>query len=162
MIALGEAIGIIAAQSIGEPGTQLTMRTFHTGGIFTSDLSRQIISKLNGLIYYDKSTSIKSNRTLYGSYVNILDRESIFTIIDYENIKTILKLPADSLIFTKNKSFIKKGDLIAELPNKNKQTINSRKDIIATHSGEILFSLEKNIIWVLEGDVYDVPANSFF
>ena len=36
-ITLGEAVGIIAAQSIGEPGTQLTMRTFHTGGIFTGE-----------------------------------------------------------------------------------------------------------------------------
>jgi DNA-directed RNA polymerase subunit beta' len=34
LISLGEVVGIIAAQSIGEPGTQLTMRTFHTGGIF--------------------------------------------------------------------------------------------------------------------------------
>jgi len=49
LVALGEAIGIIAAQSIGEPGTQLTMRTFHTGGIFTADASRQIIAKQSGL-----------------------------------------------------------------------------------------------------------------
>jgi DNA-directed RNA polymerase subunit beta' len=44
IISLGEAVGIIAAQSIGEPGTQLTMRTFHTGGIFTGELVKQIIS----------------------------------------------------------------------------------------------------------------------
>eukprot|EP01035_Chromulina_nebulosa_P025394 gene25394-33144_t len=39
----GEAVGIIAAQSIGEPGTQLTMRTFHTGGIFTGETMKQIV-----------------------------------------------------------------------------------------------------------------------
>jgi DNA-directed RNA polymerase subunit beta' len=41
LISLGEVVGI-AAQSIGEPGTQLTMRTFHTGGIFTSETVKQI------------------------------------------------------------------------------------------------------------------------
>ena len=45
VVDLGEAVGVIAAQSIGEPGTQLTMRTFHTGGIFTADPSRQINEK---------------------------------------------------------------------------------------------------------------------
>src|ERR1019366_4148202 len=39
MIELGEAVGVIAAQSIGEPGTQLTMRTFHTGGIVGEDIT---------------------------------------------------------------------------------------------------------------------------
>ena len=42
-ISLGEAVGIIAAQSIGEPGTQLTMRTFHTGGIFTGETLKQVL-----------------------------------------------------------------------------------------------------------------------
>ena len=39
MIEVGEAVGVIAAQSIGEPGTQLTMRTFHTGGVAGSDIA---------------------------------------------------------------------------------------------------------------------------
>jgi DNA-directed RNA polymerase subunit beta' len=42
MVDLGEAVGIIAAQSIGEPGTQLTMRTFHTGGTFTGEMTPQV------------------------------------------------------------------------------------------------------------------------
>jgi DNA-directed RNA polymerase subunit beta' len=46
MVDLGEAVGIIAAQSIGEPGTQLTMRTFHTGGTFTGEMAPQIRAKL--------------------------------------------------------------------------------------------------------------------
>ncbi len=47
-IALGEAVGIIAAQSIGEPGTQLTMRTFHTGGVFAGEKIDQIIAPFSG------------------------------------------------------------------------------------------------------------------
>jgi DNA-directed RNA polymerase subunit beta' len=138
------------------------MRTFHTGGIFTSDLSRQIISKVNGLLCYDPEIKVKLIRTLYGIYINSIERDAIFSIIDYFNTKNNIKLFADSLIFIKNKSFIKKGTLIAELINKGHQTITSKKDIIATHSGEIFFSLEKNIIWILEGNVYNSPRNSFF
>ncbi|MBC6452281.1 MAG: DNA-directed RNA polymerase subunit beta'' [Hormoscilla sp. SP5CHS1] len=51
MVDLGEAVGIIAAQSIGEPGTQLTMRTFHTGGVF-SGAAREILASCNGTIQY--------------------------------------------------------------------------------------------------------------
>ncbi|MBC6420208.1 MAG: DNA-directed RNA polymerase subunit beta'' [Hormoscilla sp. SP12CHS1] len=51
MVDLGEAVGIIAAQSIGEPGTQLTMRTFHTGGVF-SGAAREILAPCNGTIQY--------------------------------------------------------------------------------------------------------------
>ena len=55
LISLGEAVGIIAAQSIGEPGTQLTMRTFHTGGIFTSELLKQIVSPFSGKVLIPSS-----------------------------------------------------------------------------------------------------------
>ena len=57
MVDLGEAVGIIAAQSIGEPGTQLTMRTFHTGGIFTADPSRQIRAKKTGFLKFNSKCS---------------------------------------------------------------------------------------------------------
>jgi DNA-directed RNA polymerase subunit beta' len=52
IVSLGEAVGIIAAQSIGEPGTQLTMRTFHIGGIAATAISPQIISENDGILVY--------------------------------------------------------------------------------------------------------------
>jgi len=52
LVGLGEAIGIIAAQSIGEPGTQLTMRTFHLGGIASAGLSPELISEHDGILVY--------------------------------------------------------------------------------------------------------------
>ena len=60
-VELGEAIGIIAAQSIGEPGTQLTMRTFHIGG--TAQVGKQSIheSKRDGRVRYDNLTTVKNN-----------------------------------------------------------------------------------------------------
>jgi DNA-directed RNA polymerase subunit beta' len=53
LVDIGEAVGILAGQSIGEPGTQLTMRTFHSG-IFTSEARQQIISPLNGILQFYK------------------------------------------------------------------------------------------------------------
>jgi hypothetical protein len=52
LVSVGEAVGIIAAQSIGEPGTQLTMRTFHTGGVFAGGLTDQILAPFDGKILY--------------------------------------------------------------------------------------------------------------
>ena len=65
LVDIGEAFGIIAGQSIGEPGTQLTMRTFHTGGIFTSELRQQIRSSINGIIKFSKilkTLTLRTNR----------------------------------------------------------------------------------------------------
>jgi hypothetical protein len=52
IVSIGEAVGIIAAQSIGEPGTQLTMRTFHTGGVFSGGMSEQLIAQYDGYVEY--------------------------------------------------------------------------------------------------------------
>ena len=52
LVTIGEAVGIIAAQSIGEPGTQLTMRTFHTGGVFSGDLLEEMSSPFSGYIEF--------------------------------------------------------------------------------------------------------------
>eukprot|EP00879_Flechtneria_rotunda_P000034 GHRR01000059.1.p1 GENE.GHRR01000059.1~~GHRR01000059.1.p1 ORF type:complete len:3021 (+),score=-229.54 GHRR01000059.1:1182-10244(+) len=52
LVSVGEAVGVIAAQSIGEPGTQLTMRTFHTGGVFAGGLTDQILAPFDGKIRY--------------------------------------------------------------------------------------------------------------
>ncbi len=60
VVGLGEAIGIIAAQSIGEPGTQLTMRTFHLGGIASAGLSPEMISEHNGVLIYKELRVVRN------------------------------------------------------------------------------------------------------
>jgi len=162
IINLGETVGIIAAQSIGEPGTQLTMRTFHTGGIFTSDPNRQILALKTGIFYFDLDNEIKIIRTSYGNNVYFLEKDKKCFIIDYRNSKIEITLPASSNLFVKNKSFIKEGDLIAELFLKNKQTKKTKKNIVASHSGELIFNKKSEIIWILEGDVYRLPKNVLF
>ncbi len=160
MIKLGEAIGIIAAQSIGEPGTQLTMRTFHTGGVFTSDISRQILAKENGFFQIAKNSEIVASRTLYGREIETLERETNFIITDYENTKHPGKLKAGTNIFVKSNNFVIQDELLAELSYKNEQRIKSRKNLIALHSGELVFSEKKNLFWILRGEVYNVPPNN--
>lgn len=162
LVSLGEAIGIMAAQSIGEPGTQLTMRTFHTGGIFTSNPSLQIRAKNSGFFSFSTDIQKKPSRTIYGSNISILERESKFLIIDYKNLKNELKLPADSSLFIKNKNFVRKNDLIAELSLKNRHTIKSKKYIRVQHAGEIQFLSDSSIVWILKGEVYTIPYNSIF
>jgi DNA-directed RNA polymerase subunit beta' len=60
LVGLGEAIGVIAAQSIGEPGTQLTLRTFHIGGIASALLSPQLISDFDGILVFQDIRVVKS------------------------------------------------------------------------------------------------------
>lgn len=60
LVSEGEAVGIIAAQSIGEPGTQLTMRTFHLGGIASAGLSPELISEHNGILIYTDLRTVKT------------------------------------------------------------------------------------------------------
>ena len=65
-VTLGEAVGIIAAQSIGEPGTQLTLRTFHTGGVFSGDLLNEIKAPYGGRIHFPEPLQGLLVRTPHG------------------------------------------------------------------------------------------------
>nr|WLD05945.1 RNA polymerase b''-subunit [Meringosphaera mediterranea] len=161
-IKIGEAVGIIAAQSIGEPGTQLTMRTFHTGGVFTSDPNLQIHAKKTGIFRFSKfaSENTKQTRTAYGSSVHFLERDAEFYIENSREILIRFQIPAKSSIFVENGSFIKVNDLIADLPIKNQQTVDSRRNLYATASGEISILGDSKQAWILEGDVYNIPPQS--
>ncbi len=65
-VSMGEAVGIIAAQSIGEPGTQLTMRTFHLGGIASAGISPEIVADNDGIVVY---TDLRTVKTEEGHWV---------------------------------------------------------------------------------------------
>lgn len=64
-VALGEAVGIIAAQSIGEPGTQLTMRTFHLGGIASASLSPELMSEQSGILVYHDLRTVQNEEGIW-------------------------------------------------------------------------------------------------
>ena len=181
LVDIGEAIGIIAAQSIGEPGTQLTMRTFHTGGaVGVKDTMKEVTANLDGEVVSNVKT--RELRTRHGDVVQISNYE---TDIEIKNDKKSEKyhIPAGSTIFFTNGMQVKKGFKLAQFEPSSqgggsRLTEKATKDISADLSGEVVFedfiadekkdrqgnisrtTNKQGIIWVLGGDVYNLPGGS--
>lgn len=126
LVGLGEAIGIIAAQSIGEPGTQLTMRTFHIGGIASAILSPQIIAEQDGILIYQDLRVVKNEE---GNWLVLnkngclhLVRDEGRSLDEYKRLvskKSIeplqtFELQLGTMILFEDGAKIKKGTKIAE------------------------------------------------
>jgi len=177
-ISLGEAVGIIAAQSIGEPGTQLTMRTFHTGGIFTGENINQILSPFSGKLILPENLKTINYRTSHGVMVLKLQEEANVTILNWEGNKKEIFLNMGSFLYKNQSTFIKKNDLIAEYST---QTIipGSRKlkPIYTSLSGEIRFenllirkmlrdkrtikvNQDDGILWIASGKIFPLPKEA--
>ena len=172
MVDIGEAIGIIAGQSIGEPGTQLTMRTFHTGGIFTSELRQQIISSIDGIIKFSKVLKTITLRTNRGEDVVLVKNSgSIIIIPKLANKKLFqIEILPNTILFTKNNDYVTKGTIIGELTNTGKQIRTEIKPVLSVNSGEVFIPRLKNktnfinknrLLWILYGQVYQAPKGSF-
>ena len=172
LVDIGEAIGILAGQSIGEPGTQLTMRTFHTGGIFTSDTRQQIISPLNGIIQYYNTLKTVNLRTNRGEDVLVTKNSgSLILIPDSKHQELVqIEVSRNTILFPKNNQYILKDTVIGELINANKQIKTEVKPILSDTSGEIFIPRLKQrinllnnnkLIWILSGQLYNSPKNSF-
>lgn len=82
-VTLGEAVGIIAAQSIGEPGTQLTLRTFHTGGVFSGDLLNEIRAPYSGTVFFPEPLQGLLVRTPHGQ-IAFLTKVSGKMVVSYD------------------------------------------------------------------------------
>nr|YP_009632762.1 RNA polymerase beta'' subunit [Chlorosarcinopsis eremi]AYQ94487.1 RNA polymerase beta'' subunit [Chlorosarcinopsis eremi] len=80
LVSIGEAVGVVAAQSIGEPGTQLTMRTFHTGGVFSGDVSDQIKAPFDGIVEYEAAIPGTLIRTPEGRIAFLTKVEGYFYV----------------------------------------------------------------------------------
>ncbi len=113
----GDAVGIIAAQSIGEPGTQLTLRTFHVGGIASvSKQESQMSAKFNGVLEFDGVRVTTAVDEEGNSIQVVLSRAGEVRIIDPKSKKQFSSnhLPYGSTIFFKDGDEVKKGDVICE------------------------------------------------
>ena len=180
LVDVGEAIGIIAAQSIGEPGTQLTMRTFHTGGaVGVKEATREIKSEIAGKI----SSKLKTRelRTRHGDIVKVSIYEADIEVV---NGKKSVKyhIPTGATVFFEDGQEIEKNYKLAEFkPSSNdsgRLTEKATKDINSDMSGEVMFedfvadekkdrqgnisrTANKNgIVWIIGGDVYNLPGGS--
>ena len=172
LVDIGEAIGIIAGQSIGEPGTQLTMRTFHTGGIFTSEASQQIICPMNGIIKLSKVLKTITLRTNRGEDVLLTKNSGSLVMVPKNSNKELIQIELlrNTILFNKNNQYVKKGTIIGELANNDKQIRTEIKPVLSHTSGEIFMprlihkinlSNSNKLLWILSGQVYQAPLNSF-
>lgn len=116
MVKKGEAVGVIAAQSIGEPGTQLTLRTFHVGGVAQKSASEsRHEARFGGIVELEEIRSIPY-KTGGKTIQVIVGRSGEFRVID-PNTKAVLQtnnIPYGSHLEVKNGDTVKKGDIICE------------------------------------------------
>jgi DNA-directed RNA polymerase subunit beta' len=135
----GDAVGIIAAQSIGEPGTQLTLRTFHVGGIAGSTtVDSQLSAKFDGTVHFD-GLRATGYTNLEGDNVQVvIGRTGEVRIVDSKNdrLLTTHNIPYGSTLLVKDGQKVSKGDLICTWDPFNAV-------IISELSGEVEF---ENII----------------
>ena len=113
-VQMGEAVGVIAAQSIGEPGTQLTLRTFHVGGTASNIAAEsQINAKFDGVIEFENVRTV-SHDTTEGTLEVVLGRSGEFRIVEPETRKMIMSnnIPYGAFLFVKDGAKISKGDKI--------------------------------------------------
>ncbi|NDC72781.1 MAG: DNA-directed RNA polymerase subunit beta', partial [Sphingobacteriia bacterium] len=118
-VQIGESVGVIAAQSIGEPGTQLTLRTFHVGGVAGNIATEsQLVAKFDGLVEFDEvrtvTTSSSENENLGGAVEIVVSRSGEIKIMDPKTRLPLMTnvLPYGATLSTKAGAKIKKGDLI--------------------------------------------------
>ncbi|MBX7263870.1 MAG: DNA-directed RNA polymerase subunit beta' [Chitinophagaceae bacterium] len=111
----GDAVGIIAAQSIGEPGTQLTLRTFHVGGVAgSSSVESSLNAKFDGTVQFDGLRTVSSVNN-EGNKVNIvIGRTGEVRTMDVKNDRLLItnNVPYGSTLLVKDGQQIKKGDVI--------------------------------------------------
>lgn len=181
LVDVGEAIGIIAAQSIGEPGTQLTMRTFHTGGaVGVKEAKKEILAREAGTVI--SKIKARELRTRHGDIVQVSMYEADIEVKG-EKRTTKYHIPAGATLFITDGQEVAKGFKMAEhaptsVGDSSRLTEKATKDITTDISGEIVFqdfkadekkdrqgtvsltSNKQGVVWVLGGDVYTLPGGS--
>jgi DNA-directed RNA polymerase subunit beta' len=181
MVDVGEAVGIVAAQSIGEPGTQLTMRTFHTGGVFTAEMARLIRASFDGKVHYPKQARLRPYRTRHGEDAFTADTNTKLTI-EGSGKKETFDVTQGSTLFFADGQTIKAGAMLAEIINTSrnvrKTTEKATKDVASDLAGVARFSnlipeekrdrqgnttriaSRSGLIWILSGEVYNLPPGA--
>ena len=111
----GDAVGIIAAQSIGEPGTQLTLRTFHVGGVAgSSAIESQLVAKFDGTVQFDGLRTTEYSENEGDKQIIVIGRTGEVRIVDVANDRLLItnNIPYGSNLKVKNGQKVAKGDVI--------------------------------------------------
>jgi len=149
MVQRGEAVGVIAAQSIGEPGTQLTLRTFHVGGVAGGSVaSSKLEAKYDGILEIDELKTVKRKNSDGKTVDVVIGRSAEMRIID-ANTRIVLttgNIPYGSQSYAKHLDKVKKGDLICDWDPYNAV-------IVSEFAGKIEFdNVEEGITFREESD----------
>ena len=181
LVDLGEAVGIVAAQSIGEPGTQLTMRTFHTGGVSTAETG-VVRSTLSGKVEFGSKARVRGYRTPHGVEAQQAEVAFNLSIVPTTGGKPQkIDIPIGSLLFVDNSQHIDTDVTVAQIASGTvqKSVEKATKDVICDLAGQVRYETiiqprevtdrQGNItlkaqrlgrLWVLAGDVYNLPPNA--
>ena len=149
MVQKGEAVGVIAAQAIGEPGTQLTLRTFHVGGVAGGNIgtTSSLQAKYDGRLEIDELRFVpyEDNGSVYNV---VMGRSAEMRIVDEKTDVTLFSalIPYGSKLYKNSKDMVAKGDLIAEWDPYNAV-------IISEVSGRVSFeNVIENVTYRVESD----------
>ena len=135
MVEKGEVVGVIAAQSIGEPGTQLTLRTFHVGGTASSSVSEsEIVTRYDGKLEFEELRTIVKEDENGTKLDVVIGRTAEMRIVDANTGITLSQynIPYGAILYFKNGDLVKKGDKICEWDPYNAITITET-------SGKVVF-----------------------
>ncbi len=149
MVQRGEAVGVVAAQSIGEPGTQLTLRTFHVGGI-AGNISEEskLEAKFDGVAEIEDLRIVKGENSEGKPVDIVISRTSEIKIVDAKTGITLStnNIPYGSQLFVKNGGKVKKGDVICQWDPYNGV-------IVSEFTGEIAYeNIEQGVTFQVEID----------
>ncbi len=150
MVQKGEAVGVIAAQSIGEPGTQLTLRTFHVGGVAGVNIASlsKIEAKYQGVLEIEELRSVEYTNAEGNKFDVVIGRSAEMKVVD-PNTKIVLSsnnIPYGANLFYKNGDIVKKDSIICDWDPYNAL-------IISEVSGKIVFEdVIENVTFREESD----------
>lgn len=136
MVEKGEVVGVIAAQSIGEPGTQLTLRTFHVGGTASSIASEsEIVARYDGRLEFEELRTVTKHED-DGDFEIVIGRTAEMRIVDINTGITLSQhnIPYGAKLFQKDGANISKGDRICEWDAYNAVTITELAGTVAFDS----------------------------
>lgn len=146
LVTLGEAVGIIAGQSIGEPGTQLTMRTFHTGGVFTGgvDQKNEFRAPMSGLVKYLEPLHGEIVRTEYGRVGFLTKRPGTVSITFGKSRRGQIRLdiPTHTTLFVREGEHVQENQLIGQLADgssRRNERRRVRKILFSQLNGQVLY-----------------------
>lgn len=157
LVNIGEAVGIIAAQSIGEPGTQLTMRTFHTGGVgvFSEQSVKSFTAPFRGKVEFPEPLPGVFVRTPHGKIAYLVKHETSDPkkpLLRLVGVKTSTSsfsyeiqqsdVPAGSLLWVKQGEKVETGALLVQalnLETKKQEMPESSHPVLSPFSGEVFF-----------------------